>query len=376
MKRFLLILAILSPICTIAQRKKPAPKTYDLLVGTYTTGKSKGIYAYRFYTESGRLAYLNEVFDVANPSYLTVSANNKFIYAVNETGKVGGVSAFSFEPRVGKMEPINKQLSQGADPCYISVDKAQRNAFVANYSSGTLSVFPINKDGSLGVASQVIKDEGHGPDKARQEAPHVHIAMLSPDEKYLLFTDLGTDKINIYRYKPSNAQPLSLSSTVSVKPGSGPRHLEFSPNKKQVYLLQEMGSVITAFDYDGGKLKEIQSLGILAEGFKGAAGAAAIHISPDGRFLYASNRGDANEIVIYAIDPLNGKLTFVERHSTYGQGPRDFAIDPTGRFLVVANQGSDSIYVFKIDTAKGTLAATVIKIEVGNPVCLKFTAAE
>jgi 6-phosphogluconolactonase len=200
--------------------------------------------------------------------------------------------------------------------------------------------------------------------------------MLSPDEKYLLFTDLGTDKVNIYRYKPSNAQPLSYASSVSVKPGNGPRHLEFAPNKKQVYLLQEMGSTITAYDYNGGKLKEIQSVSILAENFKGAVGAAAIHISPDGNFLYASNRGDANEIVVYAINPLNGQLTFVERHSTYGQAPRDFAIDPTGHFLVVANQGSDSIYVFKIDTAKGTLAATVIKIEVGNPVCLKFTPAE
>lgn len=378
MKRLLLAIALLSPVLTYAQRKKTPPSTYDVVIGTYTTGKSKGIYVYRFYTETGRMAYLNEVFDVANPSYLTVSANNKFIYAVNETGKDGGVSSFSFEPRTGKIVPINKQPSGGADPCYISVDKAQKNAFVANYSSGTLAVLPIDKDGSLGAPSQVIHDEGTGPDKSRQEGPHVHISMLSPDEKYLLSTDLGTDKLNIYRYRASAAQPLTPASqaSVSVKGGNGPRHIEFSPNKKQLYLLQEMGSTITAYDYKGGKLKEIQSVNILYEGFKGAVGAAAIHISPDGNFLYATNRGDANEIVIYSINPENGQLTYVDRHMTYGKAPRDFAIDPTGNFLLVANQNSDSIYVLKRDQTTGKLTPTGMMVGIGNPVCLKFTPAE
>ena len=192
---------------TYAQKKKDKiPSTYDLVIGTYTTGESKGIYVYRFYTETGKLAYLSQIEGVDNPSYLCVS-DNKFIYAVNEDGKNGGVvSAFKFEPNQGKIEFINKQPSAGADPCYISVDKDQKNVFVANYSSGALSVLPINKDGSLNAPSQVIQDTGQGtPDTSRQKGPHVHMAFLSPDEKYLLYTDLGTDKLNVYRYHASQA---------------------------------------------------------------------------------------------------------------------------------------------------------------------------
>lgn len=167
MKKFLLVISLFFSVFTYAQQKKTAPSTYDLLIGTYTTGSSKGIYVYRFYAETGRLAYLNEIDDVKNPSYLCVSDNNKFVYAVNETGKNGEVSAFAFEPKLGKLVFINKQSSSGADPCYISVDKALKNAFVANYSSGSLSVLPIHKDGSLGAVSQLLKDEGHGVDTAR-----------------------------------------------------------------------------------------------------------------------------------------------------------------------------------------------------------------
>jgi len=194
MKKFLLIISLLFPAFIYAQHKNTAPSSYDLLIGTYTKGKSKGIYVYRFYTETGRMAYLNEIDDVSNPSYICVSANNKFVYAVNENGKNGEVSSFTFDPRQGKLSFINKQSSGGADPCYVSVDKDQKNVFVANYSSGSLTVLPVKKDGSLAPVSQVVQDEGHGINKERQEGPHVHIAMLSPDEKYLLYTDLGTDK--------------------------------------------------------------------------------------------------------------------------------------------------------------------------------------
>jgi 6-phosphogluconolactonase len=379
MKKFLIIISLLFPVLIYAQHKKAVPSTYDLLIGTYTKpGKSKGIYVYRFYAETGKLAYLNEIDDVSNPSYLCVSDNNKFVYAVNENGKNGEVSAFTFDPKQGKLVFINKQSSSGADPCYISVDKAQKNAFVANYSSGDLTVLPINKDGSLSPVSQVIQDEGHGVNKERQEGPHVHIGMLSPDEKYLLYTDLGTDKLNVYRYKASRPQPLSPAtpSFVNVKDGEGPRHITFSNNKKHVYLITEMGSAVHVFDYDNGKLKEKQSITLLSAGFSGQTAGAAIHISPDGRFLYASNRLETNEISVFAIDPESGGLIFVQRVTSSGKNPRDFAIDPTGNFLVLANQDSDSIYVYKIDKSNGKISRTSSGIDVGNPVCLKFVPVE
>ncbi len=369
---------MLFPVLIYAQHKKTGPYTFDLLIGTYTKGKSKGIYVYRFYAESGRLAYLNEIDGVDNPSYLTVSNNNKFVYAVNEIGKNGEVSAFKFDAKQGKLEFINKQQSKGADPCYIAVDKAQKNAFVANYSSGSLTVLPINADGSLSPVSQVLQDEGHGVNAERQEGPHVHTGVLSPDEKYLLYTDLGTDKVNIERYKASKPQPLSPASPafVSVKAGNGPRHLVFGNDKKHVYLVTEMGSNVTVFDYDGGKLKEKQSITLLKPHFAGKTAGAAIKISPDGKFLYASNRLETNELTVYAINEESGELTQVQQVSTFGKNPRDFAIDPTGSFLVVANQDSDTIYVYKIDKATGKIGKIGTTLEVGNPVCLKFTPAE
>jgi 6-phosphogluconolactonase len=378
MKRFVLILSLVFPVFIYAQHKKAAPSTYDLLIGTYTNGKSKGIYVYRFYVETGKLAYLDEIDGVSNPSYLCVSDNNKFVYAVNEGGKGGEVSAFTFQPKLGKLEAVNKQPTSGSGPCYVSVDKAQKNVFVANYSSGSVNVFPLNKDGSLGAISQVIQDEGNGVNKERQAGPRAHTAVLSPDEKYLLYTDLGTDKINVYRYHASHPKPLSPASPafVSVKGGYGPRHLTFSADKKYVYLLQEMGSAVNVYDYDNGKLKEKQSITILRDGFTGKTGAAAIHISPDGKFLYASNRLETNEITVFAINSDTGELTLVEHVATNGKDPRDFAIDPTGNFLLVANQNSDSIFVYRIDKNTGKLSRIGNPVEIGNPVCLKFTTAE
>ena len=228
MKKILLIIVLLGPVLGFAQKKKPEPSTFDVLIGTYTKGSSRGIYVYRFYEQSGQMAFLNEIDDIANPSYLCVTENEKFVYAVNE-GPKGGVSSFTFEPTTGKLVLINQQETQGADPCYVSVDKDQRNMFVANYSSGSLAVFPLNKDGSIGALSQLVKDAGSSVVKDRQEGPHVHTAVLSPNEKYLLYTDLGTDKLNIMRYKASKNPPLTASTPafVNAAAGNGPRHLVF-----------------------------------------------------------------------------------------------------------------------------------------------------
>ncbi|MES2278500.1 MAG: lactonase family protein [Bacteroidota bacterium] len=380
MKKSLLIVALLFSANLFAQKKDNTPKTYDLLIGTYTTGASKGIYVYRFYTETGKTAYLNEVTGIDNPSYLCVGKNNNFVYSVNEVGsnRKGSVSAFSFEPKVGKIALINQQPSTGTGPCYISVDKAQKHVFVANYASGALSVLPVNKDGSLAPVVQTIQDQGHSANKDRQEGPHVHTAVLSPDEKYLLYTDLGTDKLSFYRYKSGQAQPLSAADPVAIDvlPGHGPRHLDFTPDKKYMYLITEMGGVIYVYDYDGPKSKQLEAISLVADGFKGATGAADIHVSPDGKFLYATNRGDANEIIVFSINTDNGRLTFVERKSSMGKTPRNFVIDPTGNYLLVANQNSDDVYVYRINKQTGKLTLTNSKITVGNPSCLKFTAAE
>ncbi len=202
---------------------------------------------------------------------------------------------------------------------------------------GYLSVYPINKDGSLGEASQVIHDEGSSIDKSRQEGPHVHTAFLSPDEKYLLFTDLGTDKLNIYQYNPSTKPVLSPAPVpfVNAKAGNGPRHIDFSADSRFVYMLQEMAGVITAYQFNNGDPKEIQTISMLPDNFKGAIQAADIHLAPDGRFLYASNRGSANEIIQYAVDKKRGMLTFVDRYSSMGKSPRNFVTDPTGNFLLI-----------------------------------------
>lgn len=376
MKKILILISMLSPVLGIAQKKPVFPKTFDLVVGAYTSGSSKGIAVYRFYTETGRLAYLNQIDGISNPSYLAVSKNNKFVYAVNENDQ-GEVSSFSFEPKTGKLTFINKVSTLGGSPCFVSVDKNQKNLFVANYSGGNIAVLPLNEDGSIGAAVQTIKDDGHGPNKDRQEKAHVHTAVLSPDEKYVLYTDLGTDKINITKYKGGKNNPIVPANPafVSVTPGYGPRHLAFSNNKKTMYLITEMGSSVIVFDYNNGKPKQRQDITLLPDGFKGATGAADIHISPNGLFLYATNRGDANDISVFSINQENGELTFIERKPSGGKGPRNFIIDPTGKFLIVAHQNSDNITVWRLDETTGKIMQAVTRIEVGNPVCLQFAPA-
>jgi 6-phosphogluconolactonase len=223
---------------------------------------------------------------------------------------------------------------------------------------------------------QLIKHEGSSINKSRQQSPHVHSTVLSPDNKYLMTPDLGTDKVYIYNFDRTNtANPLtpSVPAFVNVKAGSGPRHLVFHPNKKFAYLIHEMEGMITVFDYKNGKLTEKQTITMLPAGFSGRIGAADIHISPDGRFLYGSNRDDANEIVIYSIKK-DGTLTYTGRQSTLGKSPRNFVIDPTGNFLLVANQNSDNILIFRRDKKTGLLTPLDKNIQIGAPVCLKFVS--
>lgn len=358
-----------------AQKKKTSVS--NLIIGTYTQpGKSDGLYVYEFNSETGELTYKNKAAGVTNPSFLAISRNQKFVYSVNETGREtpGGVSSFQFEPKSGDLKFLNKVKSMGDDPCYISIDKKGKNVFVGNYSGGNLAAFRVQPNGSLYDAMQVIQHEGSGVNKSRQEKPHVHSTVISPDNKYLFVSDLGTDKVHSYRIRNGNFPHLLTENRppfTAVAPGSGPRHLTFHPNGKIAYLIHEMTADVSVYNYEKGTLTAIQSISMLTPGFKGNLGAADIHVSADGRFLYASNRGDANDIVVFVIDQ-NGKLSLTGRQSTLGKGPRNFAIDPSGNFLLAANQNSDEIVVFKRDQQSGLLTDTSKRIKVSQPVCLVF----
>jgi 6-phosphogluconolactonase len=366
-------------VSSLIQGQTSKNMQYNLLIGTYSSkDKNNGIYVYQFNAQTGEFGQRSNAADIKNPSYLAISRDGKQVYSVSEAGAgKGGVSAYSFNPSSGELKFINSVSSGGDGPCYVSVDGQNKFVFVGNYSGGSLSAIRINQDGSLNADIQTIQHEGSGVNKDRQEKPHVHSTVLSPDDRYLLVPDLGTDRVNIYSVDVTKSKPLKPAEPpfASVKPGSGPRHLTFHPNGKFAYLIQEMEGLITAFDYHKGKLESKQSITMLSSGFTGEVGAADIHVSPDGHFLYGSNRGDANEIVIYAIDK-DGKLSYAGRQSTMGKTPRNFAIDPTGNFLLAANQNSDEVIIFKRDQKTGLLTSTGKKIAVTKPVCLKFAAVK
>jgi 6-phosphogluconolactonase len=366
---------------------------YDLLIGTYTgSGKSEGIYVYRFDSGTGETTRLASAKTV-NPSYLVVSADRQHVYAVNElpgdngpATQRGGISAFRFDPPSGKLTFVNEVSSDGNDPAYLALSPDGRYLVTANYSvasnpGGSFAVFPIGAaDGDrVGKSVLTVHHDGSGPVKGRQDNSHVHSTVFSPDGRYMFAQDLGVDKVYAYRYTTDGTRGLfspTESGYVPIKPGSGPRHLIFDAAGKHAYLTTEMNASVTVFDYADGRLTPVQMLPMTAPGFKGKIGGGAIHLSPDGRFLYATNRGDANEIVSFAVDGANGHLKLIGRRSTLGKTPREFAIDPTGRWLIVGNQDSDSVFFFRRDPSTGELASDPKKLEIGSPVDFKLVSPQ
>lgn len=368
MKKIYLVLFSALAVTTAEAQNK-----FNLLVGTYTnTCQSNGIYVYEFDANSGEFKLKNSSENVVSPSYLSVSADNKFIYAVNENGTQSTVSAFGYDSASGKINFLNKNDALGADPCHLIND--DKNVIAANYSGGNIVVYKKNTDGSISEVQQLIQHEGKGPNAARQEKAHVHMVVFSPDKKFVLSNDLGLDKVFIYKYNPtSKNEILTLKGSVDVKPGSGPRHLTFSKDGKFVYLVQELDGTLTTFSYNKtGSLKVIAETSILPKSFKGGTSAAAIKISPDGNFLYVSDRADANAVSVYKILK-NGNIELVEQQSTLGKGPRDFAIDPTGNYLLVGHQYTNDIVIFKRDIATGKITDTGKRIQLCSPVGLVFT---
>ncbi|RYU95668.1 lactonase family protein [Emticicia agri] len=345
---------------------------YYLIVGTYTNKGSDGMYVYKFNTQTGDFsAMIDKTSGLKNPTFLDVAPNHKFIYAVGET-QDGTVNAYGFDNKTGKLTKLNTQSAEGGSPCHISIDKTGQWALVGNYMGGNLTVLPIQKDGTLGKPTQTINHEGKGVNTSRQEKPHVHSVNIAPNNVDVFVPDLGIDKIVSYKLNAKTGN-LTVGNPAATKTanGAGPRHFTIHPNGKWAYVIQELNYTVTAYDYANGALKEIQTISTLPSDYKGNNSCADIHISADGKFLYGSNRF-YDHLVVYSIDQKTGKLTYIKNEPVLGKTPRNFMIDPSGQWVLVANQDSDNIVVFKRDAEKGTLTPTGKELKVSMPVCLKM----
>lgn len=372
------VIGMAASSCTLkraarTENTEEADPELTMLIGTYTSGESNGIYSFRFNEETGVTTPLSET-EVENPSYLVPSADGKFVYAVSEfNDERAAANAFAFDKDNGTFRLLNTQQTEGEDPCYLITNG--KNVITANYSGGSISVFPIAKDGSLLPASEIVKFKGSGADRERQEKPHLHCVRITPDGKYMLANDLGTDQIHKFIINPdadAKNEELFLKEGIpaafKVKAGSGPRHLTFSPDGNHAYIINELAGTVIAFEYNDGDLKEIQTI---AADTVNAKGSGDIHISPDGKFLYASNRLKADGIAIFSINPENGLLTKVGYQST-GIHPRNFIITPNGKYLLAACRDSNVIHVYERDADTGLLTNIHKDIKVDKPVCVKF----
>lgn len=376
----LLLTALLCSSFVPKQEQKKAPSAANgnvlyMLVGTYTSGSSKGIYVYRFNMENGQASYVSEIDGIANPSYLTVSKNEKFIYSVSQNDRDDDSAiAYSFNKKTGTLKYLNTQKTNGASPCFINIDKTGKYVITANYSGGNVTVFPTNSDGTLLPASQVLSFTGSSIDKERQTKPYIHCVTFSPDGKFLFADDLGTDQVHIFStnyLNPDTFLAPEKPAAYKVEAGSGPRHLAFHPNGKYAYLINELSGKVTAFQYKNGTLKAKQYIASDTTPGIGQKGSADIHLTPDGKFLYASNRLKDDGIAIFKVNQINGTLTKVGYQPT-GIHPRNFVIAPNGKYLLAANRDSNSIQIFRIDQKTGLLKNMNKDINIDRPVCLKF----
>ena len=376
--RFWFLLILLFALCSVFGGAQVSPSDqYLVYVGTYTGHDSQGIYGYRFDASTGHLTSLGLGAQRDNPSFLTVAPGRRFLYAVNEVDQykgqpTGAVSAFSIDHATGKLSLLNQVSAHDPGPAYISIDRTGKYVFIANYPLGSVAVFPVLADGKLGAASDFVRHKGSSIDKKRQSGPHGHAIELSSDNHFAIAADLGLDQLIVYPFDARTGK-LGPPHVVKIKPGSGPRHITFSPDGKFVYLINEMGGTMTVFSYGAaqGKLKELQTVSTLHGGFKGENSTAEIAVHPSGKFVYGSNRGD-DSIVVFAIDHATGRLTFVERVPTQGKTPRNFALDPSGRWLFAANQDSNSIVTFQVNQETGRLTPTGQAVRVPEPVCVVF----
>ena len=379
MKKLLASLTLVAPFVFFGAAAIAAPPEGNeiaVYVGTYTGPKSKGIYLSRLDLASGKLSAPTLAAETEQPSFLALHPNRQFLYAVNETGEgrrgTGQVTGFAVGSD-GKLTQLNQQPSRGSAPCHLVVDRAGKTLLLANYGGGSVAAFPIGPDGRLGESSAFVQHSGSSTNPQRQKSPHAHSINLDAANRFAVAADLGLDKVLVYRFDAvkGTLSPNEPPST-SVQAGSGPRHFAFHPNGRNAYVINEIASTVTAFQYDAaqGVLKEVQTLSTLPKGYTGNTSTAEVQVHPSGKFLYGSNRGH-DSIAVFAIEA-NGNLRYVENTPTGGRTPRNFGISPDGKYLLAANQQSDNVVVFKIDSKSGRLTSTGNTLEVPSPVCVKF----
>ena len=383
-----LAVSLLASPSKVSAQNKPAAGADRFLVyfGTYTGEKSKGIYVSRLDLAGGKLSSPELAAETSSPSFLAIHPNRRFLYSVNEVSdfagkKSGAVSAFVINTQTGKLTPLNQQSSVGDGPCHLVVDPTGKTVLVANYGSGSTCALPIQSDGRLGAPTAFIQHQGSSVNPQRQQGPHAHCVTLDPANRFAFVADLGLDKILIFKFDAAKGTLVANDPpSVSVKPGAGPRHFAFDPKGRYGYVINEIDCTLTGFSYDParGALKELHTISTLPaqETFKPDYSTAEVEVHPSGKFVYGSNRGH-HSLIACAIDQMSGKLTPIENESTLGKTPRSFGIDPTGAYLLAANQDSDSVAVFRIDPKTGQLSPTGQILEgVGKPVCVKFVSTE
>jgi 6-phosphogluconolactonase len=347
-----------------------------IYVGTYTVRGSQGIYAFRFNAETGDLRSAGLVAETPNPTFLAVDRAHSMLYTVQETDaeEDGALHAYRADFQSGNLTPLNAVASKGSGPCYVAFDRTGRFLLNANYHSGSISIFPLLADGSLGEASAFVQHQGGTPDTARQQGPHAHAILTSPDNALVLVPDLGLDKVLTYRFDAATGKIADdKPAPGTVTQGAGPRHLAIHKNGKFVYVLNELGSTVTQFAFDSTKasLTAVQTLSSLPSGYQGQSDAAHLQLDASGKFLYASNRGH-DSIAVFAVDNSDGTLTLVQHMSTQGKTPRAFSLDSTGKWLLAGNQDSDSIAIFRVDQKTGELALARVLPDIPSPVFFAF----
>jgi 6-phosphogluconolactonase len=358
--------------------QQPATGAVRVYVGTYTDTDSKGIYRLRLDLATGALTAEGDPTPAKQPSWISLSPDGTHLYSVVETGDAptdpsGGVSAFAVDKATGALTFLNTQPSGGPAPCHLAVDAKGRHVLVANYWGGNVSAFPVGKDGALGAASAFIQHAQPKNPVDKDAGPHAHSVDLDAANRHLIVSDLGLDSVFTYDFDAAKGS-LAKASSLALPKGAGPRHFTFHPDGRHAYVISELDSTITALDYDpaSGALKASQTVSALPADFKGKSYTAEVAVSPDGRFLYGSNRGH-DSLAIFAIDAATGRLTLVGHQPSLGKHPRHFAIDPTGAYLLAANRDSDNVVVFRIAKATGLLTPVGQPFRVPHAVCLQMT---
>ncbi|SHM89935.1 lactonase family protein [Gracilibacillus kekensis] len=345
-------------------------KQYIGYIGSYTKKESQGVYRFILDTGDKEIKNVEVAAPLDNPTYLTVSNDNRYVYAVSKEEDKGGVTAFEISDSEGNLKKLNSEATDGSAPCHVSVKNDNSLVVTANYHTKQVEAHLTNQDGTV-QASKSVEHEGNGPHE-RQEKPHLHYAGFTPDQQFVVVVDLGSDTITTYR---PDADKLEKISVLNTKSGSGPRHLAFHPNGKYAYVMTELSNEVIVLKYNesDGSFEELQYITTLPEDFKENNQGSAIHLSSDGKFVYAGNRGH-NSIAVYRVAD-DFTVEFIEWTDTEGDWPRDFVLDPSEQFIVASNQESGTLVLFERDPNKGTLTLIQKDVKAPEAVCLKFIHA-